>query len=325
MALALLVLCLTLFTQDASGEGWTYSGQHGPRHWGSLFSTCAGKRQSPINIETANVKTEFWKPLKFKNYDDPPSRMRIKNNGHSAQVEMDAAAAPRFSEGGLRGEYIFAQFHFHWGADSSMGSEHTIDGVRYPMELHLVHYNAAYGTLTEAIKRQDGLAVLGVMMEVSETDNPALTPLANALLNITQSGMFAELSSPYPLRAFLPNNLQKFYRYEGSLTTPTCNEVVIWTVFANAIPISEKQLRNFRSLIDEHHENLVNNFRPPQPLNNRKVIASFSMHDHKNADLSESKEASRVHRLHHVPYRLHHIPKRPHHVPHRVHPHYNRY
>ena len=47
-----------------------------------------------------------------------------------AQVEIDAANAPRATGGGLKGEYIFAQFHFHWGKDSSLGSEHTIDGVR---------------------------------------------------------------------------------------------------------------------------------------------------------------------------------------------------
>lgn len=280
MALRPLALCLALMallTQDVRGEGgasWTYSGQHGPRHWGTMFRTCAGNRQSPINIETANVKTEFWKPLRFKNYDDPPTRMRVKNNGHSAQVEIDAASAPRVTDGGLKGDYIFAQFHFHWGADSALGSEHTIDGVRYPMELHLVHYNGAYGSLAEAIKRQDGLAVLGVMLEVSETDNPALTPLTNALLNITESGMFSGVSATYPLRAFLPNNVDKFYRYEGSLTTPTCNEVVTWTVFAHAIPISEKQLRNFRAMMNDHHEPLVNNFRPPQPLNNRKVLVA---------------------------------------------------
>lgn len=56
------------------------------------------------------------------------------------------------------------------------------------------------------------------------------------------TGMFAEVDARHPLRTFLPRNLDSFYRYSGSLTTPTCNEVVTWTVFANAIPISEKQV-----------------------------------------------------------------------------------
>lgn len=275
-----VVICLALglLVRDSHAAGgstpWTYTGQHGPLHWGSMFESCAGNRQSPINIETLNVKQEYWKPLQLKNYEVPPSRMRVKNNGHSAQVEMDASVAPRVSGGGLKGEYIFAQFHFHWGSDSTMGSEHTIDGVRYPMELHLVHYKGSYGTLAEAVKRRDGLAVLGVMLEVSNNDNPALAPLATALRNITQSGMFADVSALYPLKAFLPRNVDRFYRYDGSLTTPTCNEVVTWTVFDEAISISEKQLNSFRALVDDHGAMIVDNFRPPQPLNNRKVYVS---------------------------------------------------
>ncbi|KAG7162289.1 Carbonic anhydrase 15-like, partial [Homarus americanus] len=250
----LLLIYFYLFTDTfAAGGDWTYTGQHGPTHWGSLFRTCAGSSQSPINIETGNVKPEYWKPFVFKNYDDPPTRMRVKNNGHSAQVEMDARAAPRVLNGGLKGEYIFAQF---------------------PMELHLVHYKGAYGSLAQAINRQDGLAVLGVMLEVSKTDNPALTPLATALRNITDSGMYAQVHANYPLKAFLPNNLEKFYRYQGSLTTPTCNEVVTWTVFANAIPISEAQLTQFRELHEDPVHYLVNNYRPLQPRETREIYAN---------------------------------------------------
>ena len=45
----------------------------------------------------------------------------------------------------------------------------------------------------------------------------------------------------FKLNAFLPNaaELETFYRYEGSLTTPGCNEVVVWTVFKKPIFISK--------------------------------------------------------------------------------------
>lgn len=42
------------------------------------------------------------------------------------------------SGGGLNGMYNVLQFHFHWGkADfiNHPGSEHTVDGNRYPMEV----------------------------------------------------------------------------------------------------------------------------------------------------------------------------------------------
>lgn len=40
----------------------------------------------------------------------------------------------------------------------------------------------------------------------------------------------------------MPDNLDTFYRYKGSLTTPECNEIVTWTVFEEPIHLSEYQV-----------------------------------------------------------------------------------
>ncbi|CAL4122773.1 unnamed protein product, partial [Meganyctiphanes norvegica] len=233
LVLLLLSLVAELATaqrsRDACGHIWTYKGQCGPSHWATRFRGCGGKRQSPINIKTDSVIVDYWHPFVFKNYYIPATSIRVANNGHTAKVEMNPKASYRVSQGGLIGDYIFTQMTFHWGADSAHGSEHTIDGVRYPLEMHIVNYKASYGDLGTAIQKHDGLAVLAVMFEVSNTDNPALTPLFNALANITDAGAYAEVATTYPLQAFLPKDTEKFYRYQGSLNTPTCNEVVIWT------------------------------------------------------------------------------------------------
>ena len=63
--------------------------------------------------------------------------------------------------------FEFLQLHWHWGSVDSQGSEHTINGKKYPMEVHLVHWNKKYSTVTEALKYSDGLAVLGFMYEVN--------------------------------------------------------------------------------------------------------------------------------------------------------------
>ena len=46
----------------------------------------------------------------------------------------------------------------------------------------------------------------------------------------------------------IDNNGPAYYYYKGSLTTPTCNEVVNWIVMENTISISEYQVRNSNSL-----------------------------------------------------------------------------
>ena len=62
--------------------------------------------------------------------------------------------------------YQMLQLHFHWGADNSRGSEHTINGVEFPMEMHIVHKKVGL-TVEEALGTSDGLAVVGQMFEVA--------------------------------------------------------------------------------------------------------------------------------------------------------------
>lgn len=56
--------------------------------------------------------------------------------------------------------YVFEQMHFHWSA------EHTVDGLRDPLELHLVHYNRKYANFSVAAQQEDGIAVIAVLFEV---------------------------------------------------------------------------------------------------------------------------------------------------------------
>ena len=62
--------------------------------------------------------------------------------------------------------YQMLQLHFHWGADNTKGSEHTINGEEFPMEMHIVHKKVGL-TVEEALGTSDGLAVVGQMFQVA--------------------------------------------------------------------------------------------------------------------------------------------------------------
>lgn len=38
-------------------------------------------------------------------------------------------------------------------------------------------------------------------------------------------------------------NRKEFYRYNGSLTTPQCNEAVVWTVFKESVKVDKNLVR----------------------------------------------------------------------------------
>ena len=63
----------------------------------------------------------------------------------------------------------------------------------------------------------------------------------------------AMLAVSVPLSALLPSDTSSFYRYNGSLTAPDCNENVIWTVFDTPIAISERQVGTLKFSLNHLH------------------------------------------------------------------------
>ena len=57
----------------------------------------------------------------------------------------------------------------------------------------------------------------------------------------------SEKIKPFKLDPILPTDKTKYFRYNGSLTTPTCNEAVTWTVFKDSVKISERQVTHLPS------------------------------------------------------------------------------
>ncbi|XP_071495386.1 carbonic anhydrase 4-like [Diadema antillarum] len=227
----------------------------GPLHWSSSYPKCAGRYQSPIALSSCTaVRESTCNRFCFDGYGKERN-LDIKNNGHSVQVTLPSNSY-FIKGGGLSGKYQALQFHFHWGSDSTKGSEHSVDGVTYPAEMHIVHRKVGL-TADEALQVKDGLAVLSVMIKIGCQTNRNFDAIVKSLSVIPMSGDATTTSGNISLDNLLPDNRQDFFRYYGSLTTPTCDEIVVWTVFADPVEISENQVNSFLYLIYDNERNTV--------------------------------------------------------------------
>lgn len=257
--LALAIFYLVVLAGYVWGSDWTYD--EGEK-WAPLC--LSGKAQSPIALTESIATEKEFHPFTMTGYGQIGTAL-LKNNGHSAEVRMKDIEQPTVRGGGLPGTYKLDHLHFHWQ------SEHTMSNYRFPLEVHFVHYNER-----EAVQHSHGLAVLGVMFDLSPDDDEDSQPLIDVVEVLKEiPGEVKHLENFSP-KHFLPRDKAGFYRYHGSLTTPGCNEGVVWTVFTNTLPISVKQVKTFESFLTHEKTQLIKNYRPLQELNGRKVYLKVS-------------------------------------------------
>lgn len=219
---------------------WSYDGEAGPGHWGTLapeFALCGtGKNQSPIDIR--HLVDARLAALDF-NYTTQATE--ILNNGHTVQANF----APG-STLGLNGQvFELKQIHFH------APSENHIRGRSFPLEGHLVHAD-----------KEGNLAVVAVMFEAGAA-HPALEKLWQQMPE--KAGDKTSLAAKLTAAEFLPGK-RDYYRFNGSLTTPPCSEGVAWLVMKHPVSVKAEQVEHFAHTL--HHPNN----RPLQAVNARPVL-----------------------------------------------------
>lgn len=255
---------------------WGYGKHNGPEHWYKEFPIANGERQSPVDINTSTAQHDpTLQPLSI--FYDKAASKRILNNGHSFNVEFDDSQDHAVLKGGpLSDTYRLIQFHFHWGSSDSQGSEHTVNKKKYAAELHFVHWNTKYGEFGKAVHQPDGLAVLGIFLKIGPA-NQGLEKVLKALNSIKTKGKSAVFADFDPC-SLLPGKLD-YWTYPGSLTTPPLLECVTWIVLKEPITVTSEQMSHFRRLNfnaeGDPEELMVDNWRPAQPLKDRKLRASF--------------------------------------------------
>ena len=99
--------------------------------------------------------------------------------------------------------------------------------------MQLIHFNTKCGnTMEDAILQcpTEALAPMAIFIKESGGDNKAFDSIIEGLKHIKHQGQKTYIK-PFPLAKLLPRDVDEFFRYEGSMTYPDCNQNTIWTVF----------------------------------------------------------------------------------------------
>ena len=249
-------------------------------------ATAADQRQSPIALTKEMFPAKAKADLKFKY---KPAKAEVINNGHTLQVKFLGDAGYIEFE---KNKYTLKQFHFH------NPSEHTLNGKSYVMEAHFVHLKEgqapaaiALGFLIEPGKGDKAWTAL--WSKVPAKDAPAEPAKAEAK-EPAKADAKAEAKEPAKADAKEPVKAEAkepaehqdkvlatiekldvrkliptkgvYFTYEGSLTTPECNEYVTHAVSQKPLQLKEDEIAKFVA----YHPNTNRKLQPAGKAEIRK-------------------------------------------------------
>ncbi|GAA0167117.1 dehydratase [Lithospermum erythrorhizon] len=249
--LRLLNLAFIGGAQEVENErdfSYNHSSHVGPGQWGMIhpeWRLCNnGTMQSPIDMLHQRVRVVANSGILRKDYR--PANATLINRGHDMMLKFEGDAGNMYINGT---PYPLRQCHWH------SPSEHTVNGIRFDMEIHLVHLTAT-----------GEIAVIGAFYHLGTNDSFLLrmAPYLRALENTTTIGRSVGVIDP--------RNIQigsgSYYRYVGSLTVPPCTQNVDWSIVRNIKTVGESQVRLIRQAVQDSSET---NARPLQPINQRTI------------------------------------------------------
>jgi carbonic anhydrase len=208
-----------------------------------------GLIQSPVNILTNDpavgrhtIHTDFHHTRAAS----------VINTGHTVELEFEPGSTIAFDDK----NYELKQCHFH------TPSEHLIDGITYPMEMHCVNLRPE----AENSRENPEYLVMGFLFKmgvenqfISEFLNRAPESRASIELSGAEAVYIEDLLNSLP-----KSETEHFYTYKGSLTTPPYTETVTWVLQQHVFEASPEQIQTINRLEG-------NNARHVQALYSRHV------------------------------------------------------
>ena len=221
--------------------GWSYTGEKGPAHWGSIREEfplcCVGRRQSPIDI---NRVTPAHEPLLNIHYHTTTTA--LLREPYRLMLEYDPGSYLK-----IRGQrYRLVSFDFH------TPGEHSFQGSRPDMEIHLHHLGP-----------QGEPLILSIPLVGGHRHNVTLGRILENLPPV--DGRVYNRRAGINVLFLLPRD-RSYYTYEGSETRPPCQENIQWVVFKNPVRVSWEDIQRIHAVVGDNN-------RPIQPRNGRVVWA----------------------------------------------------
>ncbi|CAJ0581017.1 unnamed protein product, partial [Mesorhabditis spiculigera] len=277
---------------------WKYDNMffEGPDYWGvhSEWVMCSrGKLQSPIDIRPSLL------------LHDPSLR----------PIHIDRISVGQTLFYIQLNRYRIQRIDIHFGVfGHANGSEHAIDGRKFPMELQLLAFNAdLYTNFSQASKAPHGIAAISVLVEYGGETNEELLKLTIATASVQYKSQRVELADLSPWK-LLPRT-RDFLTYEGSITSPPCDETVQWIVLNQPIHIHPDDYAEWSKLSQLSPTDppvpIAPNCRTLAEANQRTVRTNILMSKEESSTcsaprvtykvLSNQKEHGRAKRKHHSP------------------------
>ncbi|GJQ60774.1 MAG: carbonic anhydrase family protein [Candidatus Scalindua sp. AMX11] len=192
-----------------------------------------GLLQSPINI--LSDQSEKGKHNVTFHFKDKINK--VDNLGHTVQLDFEPGSTVQIDNK----IFEFKQIHFHTPA------EHLIDGITYPMEMHVV--NTLVGQ-TESEKETTEYTVFSFLFKMGR-ENRFIDEFIR-LIPGTKDESKGVLTGTVHLRDLIDYDPQKvlnsYFYYKGSLTTPPYTESVNWFVMKTIIDASPGQIQQINKI-----------------------------------------------------------------------------
>ncbi|KAJ8905554.1 hypothetical protein NDN08_002061 [Rhodosorus marinus] len=246
-----VIIFLAALVAVTSGQpDWSFTSPTGPNEWAKIgYKDCGGLTQSPIDIVKNDPSVKAGKKLRFADFTKYPKESKfciVQNKGAPTYNCCSADGCGSLVWNGVK--YRLAQYHMH------ALSEHRIDGLAYPVEIHFVH-----------VSSDGGLAVIGVLFKEDRAKlvNPDIKAIFAKKSLASENG---DESIKIRVRSLIKGQ-KHFYYYRGSLTTPPCTEGVKWFVGKYSVSIDKRSYDKYWGQIGGY----PGNTRDTQPLNGRRV------------------------------------------------------